>query len=81
LGTTTASAVTGLLLATMSTTVSGHVVPSRTAFTTVLLTAASAALLALVIAAFIPRRRLATTADPLLATPTAVQRHEPRPTP
>jgi MFS family permease len=81
LGTTTASAVTGLLLATMSTTVSGHVVPSRTAFTTVLLTAASAALLALVIAAFIPRRRPTTTADPLLATPTAVQRHKPSPTP
>ncbi|MDR7385604.1 MFS transporter [Promicromonospora iranensis] len=61
LGTTTASAVTGLLLATMTTTVSGHVVPDRTAFTIILLIGASAALLALVIAAFIRRRRPATT--------------------
>lgn len=63
LGTSTASAVTGLLLATMTTTVRGHVVPDRTAFTTALLIGAAAALLALVIAAAIPRGRPATTAD------------------
>ncbi|CAM3340581.1 MFS transporter [Kibdelosporangium persicum] len=77
LGTTTASAVAGLLLATMTTTVSGHVVPDRTAFTTILLTGAAAALLALVIAAVIPSRRPATTADLPLAAATAVVRHEP----
>ncbi|GAA4724861.1 MFS transporter [Promicromonospora umidemergens] len=61
LGTSSASAVTGVLLSTMTTTVSGHVVPDRTAFTVILLIGASAALLALVIATFIPRRRPATT--------------------
>jgi predicted MFS family arabinose efflux permease len=76
LGTSTASAVAGVLLATMTTTVGGHVVPDQAAFTTILLIGASAALLALVIAAFIPRRRPATTADGSPAAPTPVSRHE-----
>ncbi|WP_041290313.1 MFS transporter [Kribbella flavida] len=75
-GTSTASAVTGLLLASLTTTVGGQVVPERSAFTTILLIGATAALLALVIAAFIPRRRPTTAADLPLASPTAVLRHE-----
>ncbi len=57
LGTSTAGAVAGLLLATGTTTVSGRAVPDPAAFTTVLLVGASAALLALFVAAFIPDRR------------------------
>ncbi len=56
LGTSTAGAVTGLLLAAGATTVGGRAVPDPAAFTTVLLTGAAAALLALVITAFIPAR-------------------------
>jgi predicted MFS family arabinose efflux permease len=57
LGTSTAGAVTGLILATRTTTVSGRVVPDPAAFTTILLAGSAAALLALVVAAFIPGRR------------------------
>ena len=56
LGTSAAGAVTGLLLAAGTTTVSGRAVPDPAAFTTVLLAGAAAALLALVVAAFIPGR-------------------------
>jgi predicted MFS family arabinose efflux permease len=57
LGTSTAGVVTGLLLAAGAKTVSGRAVPDPAAFTTVLLAGASAALLALAVAAFIPDRR------------------------
>jgi MFS family permease len=61
LGTCIASAMAGLLLATMTTTVGNQTVPSQAAFVTILLVGAAAALLALLLAAFIPRR---TTAPP-----------------
>ncbi|TQM43790.1 MFS transporter [Pseudonocardia cypriaca] len=64
LGTSIASAMAGLLLATMTTTVGNETVPSRTAFVTVLLIGAAAALLALLLAAFIPRRCTAPPAGP-----------------
>ncbi|MCX2948814.1 MFS transporter [Lentzea sp. NEAU-D7] len=60
LGTSTAGAVTGLILTAGTTTVSGRAVPDPAAFTTVLLAGAAAALLALVVAAFIPARPHAT---------------------
>ncbi|MEU4445193.1 hypothetical protein AB0K14_23560 [Actinosynnema sp. NPDC050801] len=54
MGTSAAGAVTGLLLAAGTTTVSGRAVPDPAAFTAVLLAGAAAALLALVVATFIP---------------------------
>jgi MFS family permease len=59
LGTSTASAMAGLLLATMTTTVGAQTVPSETAFVTVLVIGAAAALIALIVACFIPRRAAA----------------------
>src|SRR5687767_12420527 len=56
LGTSAVGAVTGLLLAAGTTTVSGRAVPDPAAFTAVLLAGSAAALLALVVATFIPGR-------------------------
>jgi MFS family permease len=56
LGTSIASAVAGLLLATMTTTTDALVVPARAAFVTILALGAGAALLALIIAVFLPGR-------------------------
>ena len=54
LGTSIASAMAGLLLATMTTTTAALVVPTRAAFVTILALGAGGALLALVIAVFLP---------------------------
>lgn len=54
-GSSVASAVTGAVLAASATTVGAVTAPSRDGFTTVLLLGAGAALLALTVAAFLPR--------------------------
>jgi MFS family permease len=68
LGTSTGSAINGLLLVASTTSVGGLTVPSETAIVTVLLVGAGAALIALLISTFIPRHaatgRSATTALP-----------------
>jgi MFS family permease len=56
LGTSTASALAGLLLATMTTTAGALTVPSHAAFVVILGIGAATALIALVIATFIPFR-------------------------
>lgn len=56
LGTSTAAAVVGAVLATMSTTQDGVQVPTHTAFQTTFLIAGAAAVVALVLALFIPTR-------------------------
>ena len=56
-GTSTASAVAGVLLARLTTSVGGLTVPAEGAFVLVMLLGAGAALIALVITSFIPARR------------------------
>ncbi|MFC0105584.1 MFS transporter [Kibdelosporangium aridum] len=73
LGTSTASAMAGLLLATMTTMVGELTVPSETAFVTILVIGAAAALIALIVACFIPRR---TATEQPVSAPTASQRSE-----
>ena len=55
-GTSAASAISGLLLAQLTTSVGGLTVPSEDAFLLVMVLGAGAAVVALAIAAFIPRR-------------------------
>ncbi|QJS99942.1 MFS transporter [Streptomyces asoensis] len=62
IGTSTAGAVAGVLLAQMTTTFGGAALPSENGFKVVMAVGAGAALLALVVAAFIPRQRPAGTA-------------------
>ncbi|WP_128432048.1 MFS transporter [Streptomyces cyaneus] len=57
LGTSTASAVAGVLLAQMTTNLGGYALPSENAFKVVLAVGAGAALLAFVVASFIPRQQ------------------------
>ena len=64
IGTSTASAVAGVLLAQMTTTMAGAEVPTEAAFVVVMLLGAAAALVAMVITVFIPRRRAERIADP-----------------
>ncbi|MEE1667861.1 MFS transporter [Streptomyces sp. NPDC003631] len=56
IGTSTASAVAGVILANMTTTLGPATLPSEKGFKTVLAIGAGAALLAFVVASFIPRR-------------------------
>jgi MFS family permease len=56
IGTSTASAVAGVILANMTTTLGPVTLPSENGFKTVLATGAGAALLAFAVASFIPRR-------------------------
>ncbi|MDF3143723.1 MULTISPECIES: MFS transporter [unclassified Streptomyces] len=56
LGTSTSSAVIGVLLAQMTTDFAGHALPSENGFRTVLLIGAAAALLCCALAAFLPRQ-------------------------
>jgi MFS family permease len=67
IGTSTASAVAGVILAQMTTTFGSASLPSENGFKVVMAVGSGAALLALVVAAFIPRRRVSgagTTAEP-----------------
>ncbi|MEU1187519.1 MFS transporter [Streptomyces sp. NPDC005859] len=64
IGTSTASAVAGVILAQMTTTFGSAALPSENGFKVVMAVGAGAALLALVVAAFIPRQRTAATATP-----------------
>ncbi|MFF9280171.1 MFS transporter [Streptomyces griseosporeus] len=60
IGTSTASAIAGVILAQMTTRLGPVSLPSRDGFRTVLAVGAGAALLAFAVAAFIPRQRVAT---------------------
>ncbi|MCX5374521.1 MULTISPECIES: MFS transporter [unclassified Streptomyces] len=61
IGTSTASAVAGVLLARMTTTFGGTALPSENGFKVVMAVGSGTALLALAVAAFIPRQRTAGT--------------------
>ncbi|MFG1670139.1 MFS transporter [Streptomyces sp. Y7] len=65
LGTSTASAVAGVILAQMTTDLGGYALPSENAFKVVLAVGAGAALLAFVIASFIPRQGSAAPGAPV----------------
>ncbi|GAB1328998.1 MFS transporter [Streptomyces sennicomposti] len=67
IGTSTASAVAGVVLAHMTTGSGPHALPSENGFRTVLALGAGAALLGFAIASFIPRRRTAAPSAPLAA--------------
>lgn len=66
IGTSTASAVTGVLLARMTVSMGGSAVPTEAAFVLAMLLGAVTALVALVITVFIPRR---PTVEPVTAAP------------
>ncbi|HEX6342388.1 MFS transporter [Umezawaea sp.] len=70
LGTSSASAVTGLLLVASTTSVGTLTVPSETAIVAILLLGAGAALIALLISAFIPRRAVERSPAVAATTPT-----------
>jgi MFS family permease len=57
IGTSTASAVAGVILARMTTTFGGTALPSENGFKVVMAVGAGAAVLALLVAAFIPRQK------------------------
>ncbi|MFB6639293.1 MFS transporter [Streptomyces chartreusis] len=65
LGTSTASAVAGVILAQMTTDFGGYALPSESAFKVVLAVGAGAALLAFVVASFIPRQGAAAAGAPV----------------
>ncbi len=62
IGTSTASAIAGVVLAQMTIDLGGYALPSENGFRTVMAIGAGAALLAFAIASFIPRPRAAATA-------------------
>ncbi|MFI6008123.1 MFS transporter [Streptomyces sp. NPDC051243] len=65
LGTSTASAVAGVILAQMTTNLGGYALPSENAFKVVLAVGAGAALLAFAVASFIPRQPVAAGGEPV----------------
>ncbi|MFI2642712.1 MFS transporter [Streptomyces sp. NPDC018610] len=65
IGTSTASAVAGVVLAHMTTEFGAYALPSENGFRTVLALGAGAALLGFVIASFIPRQRVAAAGGPV----------------
>ncbi|MFF9310629.1 MFS transporter [Streptomyces sp. NPDC014748] len=67
IGTSTASAVAGVVLAHMTTAFGPYALPSENGFRTVLALGAGAALLGFVVASFIPRQRTAAPSTPLAA--------------
>ncbi|MFI5795842.1 MFS transporter [Streptomyces sp. NPDC051677] len=86
IGTSTASAVAGVILAQMTTTFGGAPLPSENGFKVVMAVGAGAALLALLVAAFIPRQRTAgtetvaqpVTTEPVTAEPVAAEPDQER---
>ncbi|OIJ93393.1 MFS transporter [Streptomyces monashensis] len=72
IGTSVASAVAGVILAQMTTSLGGHALPSENGFKVVMAIGAGAAVLAFVLASFLPRHRPATPAPaPAAAEPSA----------
>ncbi|WP_405623158.1 MFS transporter [Streptomyces sp. NBC_00076] len=73
IGTSVASAIAGVILSQMTTTLGGYALPSKDGFRTVMAIGAGAALLAFAIAAFIPRQRIPVSPTPAPAAdaPTA----------
>jgi MFS family permease len=67
IGTSTASAVAGVVLAHMTTRFGPYALPSENGFRTVLAVGAGAALLGFAVAAFIPRQRPAGPEEPVAA--------------
>jgi len=65
LGTSTASAVAGVILAQMTTDLGGYALPSENGFKVVLAVGAGAALLAFVVASFIPKAGPAAVGEPV----------------
>jgi MFS family permease len=59
IGTSSASAIAGVILAQMTTDLGGYALPSENGFKVVLAVGAGAALLAFVVASFIPRQKVA----------------------
>ncbi|MET7478382.1 MFS transporter [Streptomyces sp. NPDC005648] len=68
IGTSTASAIAGVILSQMTISLGGVALPSENGFKTVMAIGAGAALLAFAVASFIPRRRPVVTAAPATAT-------------
>ncbi|MEU0075279.1 MFS transporter [Streptomyces sp. NPDC006332] len=64
IGTSVASAIAGVVLSQMTTTLGGYALPSEDGFRTVMALGAGAALLAFAIAAFIPRQRVSPAPTP-----------------
>ncbi|KMS67466.1 MFS transporter [Streptomyces viridochromogenes] len=73
LGTSTASAVAGVILAQMTTNLGGYALPSENAFKVVLAVGAGAALLAFVVASFIPAQRTAVAGEEPVAVEGAAE--------
>ncbi|MFF7981813.1 MFS transporter [Streptomyces sp. NPDC007901] len=74
IGTSTASAVAGVILAQMTTTFGTATVPSENGFKVVMAIGSGAAILALLVAAFIPRRRpVVAGAAPVEAVPAGAE--------
>ncbi|MDX3244467.1 MFS transporter [Streptomyces sp. ME18-1-4] len=81
IGTSTASAVAGVILAQLTTTFGATALPSENGFKVVMAVGSGAAILALLVAAFIPRQRTAgtdtvalpVTADPVAAEPVSAE--------
>jgi MFS family permease len=73
IGTSVASAIAGVVLSQMTTSLGGYALPSENGFRTVMAVGAGSALLAFAIAAFIPGRRpeVADAAAPVAAEPAA----------
>ncbi|MFE0672073.1 MFS transporter [Streptomyces sp. NPDC058867] len=69
IGTSSASAIAGVVLAQMTTDFGGYALPSENGFKVVLAVGAGAALLAFVVASFIPRQRPAAPAAPAGGAP------------
>ncbi|MFE9170942.1 MFS transporter [Streptomyces kebangsaanensis] len=67
IGTSTASAVAGVVLAHMTTRFGPYALPSENGFRTVLAIGAGAALLGFLVASFIPRQRTAVLGEPVAA--------------
>ncbi|MGW2047182.1 MFS transporter [Streptomyces sp. NPDC001858] len=78
IGTSTASAVAGVILAQLTTDFGSAALPSENGFKVVMAVGSGAALLALVVAAFLPRQRTAgkdavTVAEPVTAGPVGTE--------
>ncbi|MEW2401713.1 MFS transporter [Streptomyces sp. NPDC046862] len=71
IGTSSASAIAGVILAQMTTTLGSTALPSENGFKVVLAVGAGAALLAFTIAIFIPRQRPAAQSEQAAAEPAA----------
>jgi MFS family permease len=79
IGTSTCSAVAGVVLAHMTTTLGPATVPSQNAFRVVMVISAAGALIALAVAAFLPARRAATPTSSPVATEPAQPQSTTRP--